>query len=133
MLDPINPRSAMPIYVQVTEQIRQRVAAGVLVPGDQLPSVRELASQLLINPNTAVRIYRDLEREGLLEFRRGQGTFVSERAKALAESDRLRLLAKRLEGVVEQARIFGVSDDALVDLLRETLSRSPSRAGKARS
>jgi GntR family transcriptional regulator len=133
MLDPINPRSAMPIYVQVTEQIRQRVAAGVLVPGDQLPSVRELASQLLINPNTAVRIYRDLEREGLLEFRRGQGTFVSERAKALAESDRLRLLAKRLEGVVEQARTFGVSDDALVDLLRETLSRSPSRAGKARS
>jgi GntR family transcriptional regulator len=110
MLDPINPRSAIPIYVQVTEQIRQRVAAGVLVPGDQLPSVRELASHLLINPNTAVRIYRDLEREGLLEFRRGQGTFVSERAKALA-----------------------VSDDALVDLLRETLSRSPSRAGKARS
>jgi GntR family transcriptional regulator len=131
MLNPIDPRSAVPIYVQVMEQIRQRVAAGVLAPGDQLPSVRELASQLLINPNTAVRIYRDLEREGLLEFRRGQGTFVSERAKALAERDRLRLLAKRLEDTVQQARTFGVSDDALVDLLREVLSRSPSRAGKA--
>jgi GntR family transcriptional regulator len=131
MLNPIDPRSAVPIYVQVIEQIRQRVAAGVLAPGDQLPSVRELASQLLINPNTAVRIYRDLEREGLLEFHRGQGTFVSERAKALAERDRLRLLAKRLEDIVQQARTFGVSDDALADLLREVLSRSPSRAGKA--
>jgi GntR family transcriptional regulator len=133
MLNPIDPRSAVPIYVQVMEQIRQRVAAGVLAPGDQLPSVRELASQLLINPNTAARIYRDLEREGLVEFRRGQGTFVSERAKALAERDRLRLLSKRLEDLVAQARTFGVSDDVLVDLLREILSRSPSRAGKAGS
>jgi GntR family transcriptional regulator len=131
MLNPIDPRSAVPIYVQVMEQIRQRVAAGVLAPGDQLPSVRELASQLLINPNTVVRIYRDLEREGLVEFRRGQGTFISERAKALAERDRLRLLTKHLEDLVEQAHTFGVPDDALVDLLREILSRSPSRAGRA--
>ncbi len=128
MLNPIDPKSAIPIYVQVIDQIRQRVAAGVLAPGDQLPSVRELASQLLINPNTVARIYRDLERDGLLETRRGQGTFIASDATALAETDRLRLLAERLEDVVEQARTFGLSDDALVDLLREIVSRKA--AGK---
>ncbi len=128
MLNPIDPKSAIPIYVQVMEQIRQRVAAGVLAPGDQLPSVRELASQLLINPNTVARIYRDLERDGLLETRRGQGTFIAARAAALAETDRLRLLSERLEEVVEQARTFGLSDAALVDLLREIVSRTA--AGK---
>ncbi len=133
MLNPIDPKSTVPIYVQVMEQIRQRVAAGVLVPGDQLPSVRELASHLLINPNTVARIYRDLEREGLLEFRRGQGTFVSEQAEALAEADRVRMVEERLEDAAEQARAFGIPDDALVDLLREILSRSSSRARKAGS
>lgn len=131
MLNPIDPKSAVPIYVQVMEQIRQRVAAGVLAPGDQLPSVRELASHLLINPNTVARIYRDLEREGLLEFRRGQGTFVSGQAEALAETDRVRMVEARLEDAAEQARAFDIPDDALVDLLRGILSRSSSRARKA--
>jgi GntR family transcriptional regulator len=133
MLNPIDPKSAVPIYVQVMDQIRQRVAAGVLAPGDQLPSVRELASLLLINPNTVARIYRDLEREGILETRRGQGTFISDRAEAMAEIDRVRMLGERLDEVVEQARTFGVPDDALVALLREILDRSASRARKAGS
>ena len=123
MLNPINPKSAIPIYLQVIDQIRQRVAAGVFAPGDQLPSVREMASQLLINPNTAARIYRDLERDGLLETRRGQGTFIASGAAALAETDRLRLLSARLQEVIEQARTFGVPDEALVALLGEMLSR----------
>jgi len=62
MLNPIDVKSAVPIYVQVAEQIRQRIAAGVLVPGEQLPTVRRLATHLLINPNTVARVYRDLER-----------------------------------------------------------------------
>jgi GntR family transcriptional regulator len=123
MLNPIDPKSAIPIYVQVIDQIRQRVAAGVFAPGDQLPSVREMASQLLINPNTVARIYRDLERDGLLETRRGQGTFIASDAAVLAETDRLRLLSARLQEVIEQARTFGVPDEALVALLGEMLSR----------
>ncbi len=131
MLNPIDVRSPVPIYAQVMEQIRQRVAAGVWAPGDQLPTVRDLASQLLINPNTVARIYRDLEKEGLLETRRGAGTFVASTAFALARVERVRALTEQLEEIVIQARLFGVSDAALVDLLREILQRSLTRAGKA--
>ena len=131
MLNPIDPKSAIPIYVQVMEQIRQRIAAGVFVPGEQLPTVRELASQLLLNPNTVARIYRDLEREGLLESRRGSGTFVASTAAALARVDRERALRTHLEDLVAQARLFDVSEAARMDLLRDILQRSPTRAGKA--
>ncbi len=131
MLNPIDIKSAVPIYVQVMEQIRQRIAAGVLAPGEQLPTVRELAVQLLINPNTVARIYRDLEKEGLLETRRGSGTYVAQTAAALAKVDRLRALREQLEELVAHARLFGVSDTALLDLLREIQQRSPTRAGKA--
>jgi len=130
MLNPIDLKSALPIYAQVTEQIRQRIAAGVFAPGDQLPTVRELASQLLINPNTVSRIYRDLEREGLLETRRGAGTFVAASAASLARVDRERALRAQLEELVLQARLFGVSDPALLSLLRDILQRSPTRVGK---
>ena len=131
MLNPIDAKSAVPIYVQVAEQIRQRIAAGVLVPGEQLPTVRRLATHLLINPNTVVRVYRDLEQEGLLETRRGSGTFVASTATALALSGRQRVLRQQLEEIVVQARLFGVSDAALVDLLREIMQRSLVRVGKA--
>ncbi len=131
MLNPVDVKSAIPIYVQVMEQIRQRIAAGVWAPGEQIPTVRELASHLLINPNTVARIYRDLEKEGLLETRRGAGTFVAATAAALAKVDRVRALTEQLEEIVSQARLFGVSDAALIELLREILQRSLTRAGKA--
>jgi len=123
MFTPIDPKSAVPIYLQIIEQIRRQVAAGVLAPGDQLPSVRELAQQLLINPNTAARVYRDLEREGLLETRRGQGTYVAARASALAESERKRLVAARLEEAAAEARAFGISHEAVLQLFRDILAR----------
>jgi GntR family transcriptional regulator len=131
MLNPIDVKSAVPIYVQVAEQIRQRIAAGVLVPGEQLPTVRRLATHLLINPNTVARVYRDLEREGLLRTRRGSGSFVTSTAAALAFTDRQSVLRQQLEELVVQARLYGVSDAALVDLLREILERSLMRVGKA--
>ena len=124
MLTSINPKSAVPIYRQIMEQIRRAVAAGVLAAGDQLPSVRELAAQLLINPNTAARVYRDLERDGLLETRRGQGTFSASDASALAESERTRLISERLEAAVVEARAFGFSDEEIIELLRQILSPS---------
>ena len=130
MFNPIDVKSAVPIYVQVAEQIRQRIAAGVLVPGEQLPTVRALATHLLINPNTVARVYRDLEREGLLDMRRGSGTFVASTATALALTDRQRVLREQLEEIVVQARLFGVSDTALKDLLREIMQRSLVRVGK---
>jgi len=126
MLNSVNPKSAIPIYLQIIGQIRRQVAAGVLTPGDQLPSVREMASQLLINPNTAARVYRDLERDGLIETRRGQGTYVSPNASSLAESERKSLVSERLRELVDEARSLGLSDDAIFELFRETLNSRQS-------
>jgi GntR family transcriptional regulator len=122
MINSINPKSAVPIYVQIMDQIRRQVAAGLLAPGDQLPSVRDLAGQLLINPNTAARVYRDLERDGLLETRRGQGTYIAPGAVALAESERQRMVSQRLEEVIEEALSYNFSGDAILGLTRDLLS-----------
>jgi len=122
MLNSIDPKSAVPIYLQIIGQIRRQVAAGLLAPGDQLPSVRDLASQLLINPNTAARVYRDLERDGLIETRRGQGTYVSPTAAALPEPERARIVSERLKETIDEARGLGLSDGAILNLCQKTLA-----------
>jgi GntR family transcriptional regulator len=122
MIDSINPKSAVPIYRQIIDQIRRSVAAGLLAPGDQLPSVRDLAARLLVNPNTVARVYRDLERDGLLETRRGQGTYIAATATALIESERLAIVADQFEAVARDIRAFGLSEEAALQLLREALA-----------
>ena len=122
MLNSINPKSAVPIYMQIIGQIRRQVAAGLLTPGDQLPSVRDLASQLLINPNTAARVYRDLERDGLIETRRGQGTYIASTAAALAEPERQRIVGERFKELIDEARGLGFADGAILNLCQKTLA-----------
>ena len=122
MIDRINPKSPLPIYRQIIDGICRAVAAGTLAPGDRLPSVRELAAQLLVNPNTVARVYRDLERDGLLETRRGTGTFISSRAAALAEGERRRLVSQKLEEVARDVHAFGLSTETAIQLLRDALA-----------
>jgi GntR family transcriptional regulator len=74
----IDPQSQIPLYAQIVEQIKSQIAAGQLVPGDQLPTIRRLATDLRINFNTVVRAYFELEREGLISTQRGRGTFVAD-------------------------------------------------------
>ena len=78
MFDQVDPRSAVPLYAQIAARLRVAIAAGELLPGVGLPSVRQLAGQLRINPATVVQAYRDLETEGFVEMRHGAGTFVRE-------------------------------------------------------
>ena len=127
MLRAIDPKAATPIYRQVMDQISRAVAGGVLASGDQLPSVRELAAQLLLNPNTVARVYRDLEREGLVETRRGEGTYISSNASALREAERRRLIAEQLAEVARDVRAFGLSGAEAVRLFREALDHEDSR------
>ncbi len=89
----VEPGSRVPIYVQLEQQLRALIAAGTLPPGDQLPTIRELAAELRINYNTVARVYLDLDREGLISTQQGRGTFVAGRpdAQALARSRRLQL------------------------------------------
>ncbi len=132
MFDNINPKSALPIYRQIIHQIRRSVAAGLLLPGDQLPSVRELAARLLVNPNTVARVYRELERDGLLETRRGQGTYISSNAAAMAESERRRLLSEKLADVATDVRTFGLSDEDALQLFRTILADEKRRRKERR-
>src|SRR5215470_5213094 len=74
----LDTRSGVPTYLQIVQQVRQAVRLGLLDPGDQLPTVKDVVTQLAINPNTALKAYRELDHEGLVEARRGQGTFISQ-------------------------------------------------------
>lgn len=99
----VEPGRGVPIYVQIMEQIRRAVASGILPPGEQLPSVRDLALQLSINPNTIARVYQELEREGVVKSLRGKGTFVAEPASTLSDRERLRKLDEAVEKLFVEA------------------------------
>ena len=91
----LDARSGVPTYLQLVQQVKQAVRLGILHPGDQLPTVREVVASLAINPNTVLKAYRELDQEGLAEGRRGQGTFVSA-AQVQLEPDRVDALRASL-------------------------------------
>ena len=99
----VEPGRGVPIYIQIMDQIRRSVAGGTLAPGEQLPSVRDLALQLAINPNTISKAYQELEHEGVVYTLRGRGTFVSGQASALSERDRLKRLDESVEKLLVEA------------------------------
>src|SRR4249919_3242791 len=85
-----NPSSGVPIYLQLMEQVKHAIETGALRPGDQLPGIRPLAEELVINPNTVAKAYRDLEHEGVIELRHGAGAFVAGQARARKATDAIR-------------------------------------------
>src|SRR5256885_10120266 len=102
--------SAAPIYRQIADQICRAVAGGKLVAGEQVPSVRALAEDLVINPNTVARTYADLIREGVLEAQKGKGVFVARRRRAVyTRAERLRRLEASLEAFVNEGIYLGFS------------------------
>lgn len=116
----VNGRSGVPPYQQIVQQVRQALRMGVLAVGDQLPSVREVVAATAINPNTVLKAYRDLEREGLVEACTGHGTFV----RALPPGpppDTHSRLGRKLAAWVSEARTAGLDDEAIESLLKMTL------------
>ncbi len=114
-------RSDVPLYLQIVEQVRDLIARQELRPGDQLPTVRALATELRINFNTVARAYRILDEAGLISTQQGRGTFVSEippPAESLTRQEALRSLVERF---VSQARALGVSDAELIQALEQAL------------
>jgi GntR family transcriptional regulator len=118
----INTADARPIYVQIMDEIRRAVVMGTLRPEDPLPSVRQLASDLRVNPNTVAQAYRELERAGVAYVRRGQGTFVA-RAPAGAE-DRASLVRAVAERALLDAHRNGIGVQELVDAVRRAAERT---------
>jgi GntR family transcriptional regulator len=105
----LDVRSGVATYLQLVQQVKQAVRLGILHPGDQLPTVREVVASLAINPNTVLKAYRELDQEGLAEGRRGQGTFVSA-AQVQLEPDRVDALRASLRTWVQSARAAGLDD-----------------------
>jgi GntR family transcriptional regulator len=120
----LQPASPIPVYLQIVEQIRHGIAVGLLKADDELPSVRVLASQHLINPNTVARAYLELEREGLICKRRGTGTYVSAHAAALRQEDRLRLVADLLDKALLAAEEFGLAPEQIRRLFEKRCKRT---------
>src|SRR2546421_12753844 len=100
----LDSRSGVPTYLQLVHQVRQALRLGILQPGDQLPTVKEVVAKLAINPNTVLKAYRELDREGLVDARRGQGTFLSQDLTPSAPSDHAALQKALLEWVVRAHR-----------------------------
>jgi len=118
-----NPSLGVPIYLQLVEQVKHAIEIGALRAGDQLPSIRPLAEELVINANTVAKAYRELESEGVIELRQGAGAFVAERARARhGDADKVRGAQPLVAETVEQLRARGLSDDEIRRLFEAELA-----------
>lgn len=115
----VDPASGLPVYQQIVNQVKYLVSSGVLAADAELPAIRVLAEQLLINPNTVARAYRELETAGVVVKRGTTGTFVSNAPSPLARRERLRILRQRIDALLADARHMGVERDELKRLLDE--------------
>ncbi len=111
-----------PIYIQIMFEIKKRISTGQLGPGEKLPSVRDLADELTVNPNTIVRAYQELEREGITETKRGMGTFVVENDKNSILQMKKKIGKNFAEEFIKKMREAGVSDDEIMNLVKEALN-----------
>jgi GntR family transcriptional regulator len=124
MLITVDQNDPRPIYVQIMDEVRRALVLGTLAPDDPLPSVRQLAVELRVNPNTVAQAYRELEREGVVHVRRGQGTFASEHKLNGSERRRLaRAVAKR---ALRDAHRNGLNTDELIEAIRTAANDHPS-------
>jgi GntR family transcriptional regulator len=117
-----NPSSGVPIYLQLMEQVKHGIETGALRPGEQLPGIRPLAEELVINPNTVAKAYRELEHEGVIEIRHGAGAFVSTATRAKKATDVLRAGQTLVAATVEKLRARGVTDEEIRRLFEAELA-----------
>jgi len=117
-----NPASGVPIYLQLMEQVKHSVETGALRPGDQLPGIRPLAEELVINPNTVAKAYRELEHEGVIELRQGAGAFVSGNVRAKELTDKVRAGQAVVSAAVDKLRARGVTDEEIRRLFEAELA-----------
>ena len=127
----IDPRSHVPIYLQIADGVRAAVAAGLYRPGEALPSLRALAIDVQVNPNTVQRAYDALEREGLVYSQRGKGLFVAEQGTASAQTHTQQAVRRALDEGIRAARAAGMSAEQ-VRVLFETAIDRMAQAGSQR-
>lgn len=129
----VSPKDGKPIYQQIVQQVKYLIASGRLAPGDELPPVRALAQQLLINPNTVARAYRELEMAGLLYKRQGAGTYVSDTKSPFAMKEQRRILGERADALLVEADHLKFSLDDVIALVRDRHSKLRSKQKEDKS
>ena len=115
----ISTNDGVPIYLQIVNQVKYLVAAGRLAAGEEIPPIRALAEQLVVNPNTVAKAYHELEREGIVTKRHGSGTYVSDNGSPLARRERLKILTQRIDALLAESRHMDVGVDEILNLIRE--------------
>lgn len=118
----IDQRSSTPIYLQLVQAVKEAILKGALQPGDRLPSVRELAVQLTINPNTVQKSYRELERQRIIENVRGRGTYVSADNRPRGDEEQLSRLREDLRGLLIEAYYLGLTEEKITEMVAQLLS-----------
>jgi GntR family transcriptional regulator len=117
-----NPSLGVPIYLQLMEQVKHAIETGAVRPGEQLPGIRPLAEELVINPNTVAKAYRELEHEGIIELRHGAGAFISPQAPGRKVTDNLRAAQTIVAGAITRLRARSVSDEEIRRLFEAELA-----------
>lgn len=125
-----NPSSGVPIYLQIIEQVKHAIETGAIRPGEQLPGIRPLAEELVINPNTVAKAYRELEHEGVIELRQGAGAFVSANAAARRPADKQRASQLLVAQTIEKLRAQGMSEEEIRRLFEAELAGLTRDAGR---
>lgn len=120
----LDAHSGVPVYRQLIDQVQGAIAAGALHPGDQLPTVRLVAVELAINPNTVLRAYREMEIRGILDTQQGTGTFIADRQVAASKEERDRQLAQLVGEFISRAGSAGMTVQDLIDALQPMVRNS---------
>ncbi|HXU76669.1 MAG TPA: GntR family transcriptional regulator [Methylomirabilota bacterium] len=115
----ITSDDGVPIYIQIVNQVKHLVASGRLTPGDEMPPIRALAEQLVVNPNTVARAYLELERGGIVTKRHGAGTYVSEERSPIGPREKLKILTSRVDSLLTEARHLNVELADIIKLIRD--------------
>src|SRR5918995_2498313 len=126
-----NPSSGVPIYLQLMEQVKHGIETGALRPGDQLPGMRPLAEQLVINPNTVAKAYRELEHEGVIELRHGAGAFIAGGARVPKDAERLRGAQAVVSAAIKQLHARGITDEEIRRLFEAELAGLTRTGGRS--
>ena len=128
----INFSSGVPIYLQLMEQVKHAVETGAIRGGEQLPTIRKIAEDLAMNPNTVARAYRELESEGIVEVRHGSGAYVAEPKTSSAKAAAIRRAGEVLRPAIEKGRALGLTESELRRVFENELSRLLDDAAAAR-
>jgi GntR family transcriptional regulator len=115
----ISPTDGLPIYLQIVNQIKYLAACGRLEQGEELPSIRALAEQLVVNPNTVARAYRELEAAGVVAKRRTAGTYVSGAGSPLNRRERIRILTERVDALLTEAHQMNITTEEIYRLIEQ--------------